>query len=76
MTRIDFSDDFSHDLLLLVNFVFIVFIVIFAALNNSGGELMVVSALDSYPCLPAGWRHGGLGFRKEKRLREGKVRMR
>ncbi len=46
MTRIDFSDDFSHNLLRLVNFVFIVFIVIFATLNNSGGELMVVSALE------------------------------
>jgi hypothetical protein len=46
MTRIDFSDDFSHKLLRLVNFVFIVFIVIFAALNKSGVIALEVRALD------------------------------
>jgi small neutral amino acid transporter SnatA (MarC family) len=64
MTRIDFSDDFSHNLLRLVNFVFIVFIVIFAALNKSGGVAQVVRALDSYP--PRRTR-----VQEEKRLREG-----
>jgi hypothetical protein len=49
MTRIDFSDDFSHNLLRLVNFVFIVFIVIFAALNYKGEVAQVVRASDSYP---------------------------
>ena len=47
MTRIDFSDDFSHNLLRLVNFVFIVFIVIFAALNYKGEVAQVVRASDS-----------------------------